>query len=139
MDEAITLLGLEMAGNRADRRRALIEDLAKKSSYDDVELNSWPLVDMRTLVGFASVSEFLLSRNIKTLSELSRMNYEDQRNAIVDEIVQSTGGSLHNLRSLGDFALIEEASRLLGGGKHVFNLVKKIIFMQIQNYLCFLR
>ena len=117
MDEAITLLGLEMAGNRADRRRALIEDLAKKSSYDDVELNSWPLVDMRTLVGFASVSEFLLSRNIKTLSELSRMNYEDQRNAIVDEIVQSTGGSLHNLRSLGDFALIEEASRLLGGGK----------------------
>jgi len=116
VDKAITLLGLEKAGNRADKRRALIEDLAKKSSYNDVELGNWPLVDMKTLVGFASISEILLSRNIKTLSELSHMNYEDQRKAVIDEIIQSIGGSSQNLQSLGDFALIEEATRLLDTG-----------------------
>jgi len=116
LDKAIALLGLEKAGNRADRRRALIEDLAKTSSYDDVDLDNWPLVDMRTLVGFASISHILRSQNIKTLNELSEMNYEDQRKAVIEAIVERTEGSSQNLHSLGDFALTMEASRLFDEG-----------------------
>ena len=118
MDKAITLLGIELAGNRADRRRALIEELAKTSSYNDVELDNWPLVDMRTLVGFASISHVLLSQNIKTRSELKQMNYEDQRKAIIEAVNNSTKGSTQDLQSLGDFALTMEASTLLGQGKY---------------------
>jgi len=117
LDKAIALLGLEKAGNRADRRRALIEDLAKTSSYDDVDLDNWPLVDMRTLVGFASISHILRSQNIKTLNELSEMNYEDQRKAVIEAIVERTEGSSQNLHSLGDFALTMEASRLFDEGE----------------------
>ena len=118
MDKAIALLGLEMAGNRADRRRALIEDLAKTSSYDDIDLDNWPLVDMRTLVGFASISHILRSQNIKTRNELEDMNYEDQRKAVIEAIVERTEGSSQNLHSLGDFALTMEASRLFDEGKY---------------------
>merc|ERR1712020_759414 len=58
-----------------------------------------------SLVGLASISGFLLTRNIRTSYELSSMSYDDQRNTLIVDFNEVTGNSISSLQSMGDFAL----------------------------------
>ena len=60
-----------------------------------------------SLVGLASISGLLLTRNIRTAYELSSMSYNDQRNTLIVDFNEVTGKSISSLQSLGDFALAE--------------------------------
>ena len=94
-----------------DMRRALITELVGRSNHKLGELESWPTVDLRTLTGFALISQFLLDRNVKNEKELSNMSYQNQRDALIDVINKSFNGPSaftgFNLHWLGDSTLVE--------------------------------
>ena len=67
-----------------DMRSRLIVDLNSVSSYSLSELEAMPTTGtLGSLVGLASISGALLSRNVNTSSELLSMSYNDQRNTLI--------------------------------------------------------
>ena len=90
-----------------DMRRSLITELVGRSNHKLGELESWPTVDLRTLTGFALISQFLLDRNVKSEKELSDMSYQKQREALIDIISKSFNGPSDKFQWLGDSTLVE--------------------------------
>eukprot|EP00090_Calanus_glacialis_P046780 TRINITY_DN934_c0_g1_i4.p1 TRINITY_DN934_c0_g1~~TRINITY_DN934_c0_g1_i4.p1 ORF type:complete len:3509 (+),score=786.17 TRINITY_DN934_c0_g1_i4:1199-10528(+) len=95
---------LEMSVN--DMRNTLIVELNRISSLSIPELQALSSTgDLGSLVGFASISVYLLSRNIRTSADLSTMDYDDQRNTLISTLVNNGGYSTRELQGLNDFAL----------------------------------
>ena len=91
-----------------DKRNTLIVDLNSITSHSISELQAMSTTGtLGSLVGLASISGFLLTRNIRTAYELSSMSYDDQRNTLIVDFNEVTGKSISSLQSLGDFALAE--------------------------------
>ena len=89
-----------------DKRNTLIVDLNSVTSHTISELQAMATTGtLGSLVGLASISGFLLTRNIRTSYELSSMSYDDQRNTLIVDFNEVTGNSISSLQAMGDFAL----------------------------------
>ena len=67
-----------------EKRSRLIADLNLVSSHSVSELEAMPTTGtLGSLVGLASISGALLSRNVNTSNELLSMSYTDQRNTLI--------------------------------------------------------
>ena len=86
-----------------DMRRSLITELVGRSNHKLGELESWPTVDLRTLTGFALISQFLLDRHVKSEKELSGMSYQNH----IHIISKSFNGPSDKFLWLGDSTLVE--------------------------------
>ena len=95
---------LEMTGD--DMRNTLIVELNRISSLSIPQLQALSSNgDLGSLVGFASISVYLLTRNIRTSADLSSLDYDDQRNTLISYLADGGSLSTRELQGLGDFAL----------------------------------
>ena len=95
---------LEMSGS--DMRNTLIVEMNRISSLSISELQALTTSgNLGSLVGFSSISVFLLTRNIRTSAQLSSMDYEDQRNTLIADLVNNLGYTTRELQGLSDFDL----------------------------------
>ena len=95
---------LEMNGE--DMRNTLIVEMNRISSLSISELQALSSSGtLRSLVGFASISVFLLTRNIRTSAQLSAMGYDDQRNTLITDFANNLEYTTRELQGLGDFDL----------------------------------
>ena len=95
---------LEMSSE--DMRNTLIVEMNRISSLSIPELQALSSTgNLGSLVGFASISVFLMTRNIRTAADLSAMGYDDQRNTLIADFVNNLDSTTRDLQGLGDFAL----------------------------------
>ena len=95
---------LEMSGE--GMRNTLIVEMERISSLSISELQALSSSgNLGSLVGFSSISVFLLTRNIRTSAQLSSMDYDDQRNTLITDFVNNLGQTTRDLQALGDFDL----------------------------------
>jgi len=107
---------LEMSDG--DMRNTLIVEMERISSLSISELQALSSCgNLGSLVGFSSISVFLLTRNIRTSAQLSSMDYDDQRNTLITNFVNNLGMTTTDLQALGDFDLtsVGFASNLYAG------------------------
>jgi len=107
---------LEMSDG--DMRTTLIVEMERISSLSISELQALSSCgNLGSLVGFSSISVFLLTRNIRTSAQLSSMDYDDQRNTLITNFVNNLGMTTTDLQALGDFDLtsVGFASNLYAG------------------------
>ena len=98
-----------------EKRNILIFEMKKISSYSYTKLQQFPTQSqLKSLVGFAFISVFLKLKGIRTVNELALMTYEEQRNALIVELIKIGGYEISQLKKLGDFNLYDKGIELIG-------------------------
>ena len=92
-----------------DRRNTVIVELEKTTSYSITELQGLSTDGtLKSLVGLASISIFLESREIRSKAELATMSYEEQRDTLIADLNVHADYDVSYLQSLADFDLVQK-------------------------------
>ena len=102
-----------------ESRSRLIVEMEKMSFYSVTDLEKFPtLSDTKSLVGFAYISVLLRSKGILTQNQLEFMEYEAQRNTLIEELNKNMFCfdiySIRSLQDLDDISLYNKGVRLKG-------------------------
>ena len=102
-----------------ERRTRLIAEMANMSSYSIAELEeNFPSYGPKSLIGFAHISVLLKTKGIRKQNQLALMDYDNQRNTLIDEISKNMFCfdiyKPDKLKPLGDVSLYDKGIRLRG-------------------------
>ena len=103
-----------------ERRTRLIAEMANMSSYSiaDLEENFPSFGTTKSLTGFAHISVLLKTKGIRKQNQLALMDYDNQRNTLIDEISKNMFCfdiyKPDKLKPLSDVSLYDKGIRLRG-------------------------
>ena len=102
-----------------ESRSRLIVEMEKMSFHSITDLEKFPtLSDTKSLVGFAYISVLLRSKGILTQNQLEFMNFDTQRNVLIEELNKNMFCfdiySIRSLQNLDDISLYNKGVRLKG-------------------------
>lgn len=91
-----------------DMRNTAIVKLNERSSVSISDLQAFPSTgNTKSLLGFGSITAYLLNSYTKTISQLIAKSYDDQRNTLISFIAGlDVGYSVSDLQALDNLALV---------------------------------
>ena len=91
-----------------DKRNTAIVKLNERSSVSISDLQAFQSTgNTRSLLGFGSITAYLLNSYTKTISQLLAKSYDDQRNTLISFLAAEVSSySVSDLQALGDLELV---------------------------------
>ena len=93
-----------------DKRNTVIVKLNERSSMSISDVQAFPSTgDLNSLLGFGAISVFLENNEIRSPEQLVGMNYNDNRNTLIDHLNINNGFTVPDLQAMADLDLVRIA------------------------------